>query len=207
MTCQLVDAKGSYLTKMSQIDKQLLPWQVLENRDVYVAEPWMTVSIQRVKLPNGTEIEDYHKINLGEFSVIFAETPDGKVLVERQYKHGLGRVTLTLPAGAIHKFETPLEGAKRELLEETGYKSDNWKSLGSYVAHGSYECGKAHLFKASQVYQVSEPNSGDLEDMEILQMTPDEVVRTISQGDVELLGTMSTILLATHPLLQQGSTE
>lgn len=183
------------------MNSKLRPWDVLDSRDVYVAEPWMTVSVQQVRLPDGTVIDDYHQIKLGEFTVVFAQTSDGKILVERQYKHGLGRVTLTLPAGSINKGEDPLVAAQRELLEETGYRSDNWKPLGTYVPHGSYGCGKAHLFKASAVYQVAAPESGDLEEMEILLMEPAEVVKSISQGDVELLGTMSTILLATHPLM------
>lgn len=48
---------------------------------------------------------------------------DNKILLERQYKHALGFVSLTLPTGCLEEWETPIEAGKRELLEETGYSA------------------------------------------------------------------------------------
>ena len=85
------------------------------------------MSVQEVKLPNGRVVTDYFQVKLPEYSVIFAQTGDGMVAVERQYKHGLGWVSLTLPAGAIEKGEEPLDAAKRELLEERGCQCEDWE--------------------------------------------------------------------------------
>ena len=181
---------------------RLQPWEVLKNQELFVAEPWIKLSVQQVRLPDGRVVNDYYQIRLPEFTVIFAQTAGGGVIMERLYKHGVGEVSLVLPAGLIENGEDPLAAAQRELLEETGYTSDDWQPLGSFVEHGSYGCGKAHLFVARNAQQVADPDSGDLEDMEIILMKPEDVVNAICNGDVALLGTVAVIALATNPLLE-----
>lgn len=183
---------------------KLKPWEIISRREVFVAKPWITVEAQQVKLPDGRVISDYHWIDLKDYVMVFAQMADGKVIVERQYKHGVGRVTLTLPAGAIEDGEPPLEAAKRELLEETGYTSDDWQSLGTYVPHGSYGCGRAHPFLARNARWEATPNSGDLEDMEIVTMEVKELWDAVRSGDMCLVGSVATIALATNSLTSQG---
>lgn len=123
-------------------------WETRKNQKLFVAEPRIKLSVQQVCLPGGRVVDDYYQIRLAEFTVIFAQTTDGKVIVERQYKHGVGKVNLVLPAGVIEDGEDPLAAAQRELLEETGYTSDDWQPLGRFVVHDNYGCGRAHLFMA-----------------------------------------------------------
>lgn len=176
------------------------PWEILNNEEVFVAAPWIKLSVQRLRLPNGRVVEDYYQVELSDFVVIFAQTMDGKVVMERLYKHGVGKVTLILPSGVIEHGEEPSAAARRELLEETGYISNHWESLGSLVANGNYGCGKAHLFIARKARRVAEPKSGDLEDMEIVLMELEDVVDAFHEGDVSLLSTVATIALSTNPL-------
>lgn len=175
-------------------------WEVLKTEDLCIAAPWIKLSVQQLRLPDGTEVDDYHQVSLGEFVIIFPWTGDERVVMERQYKHGLGKVTLTLPSGLIEDGEEPMEAARRELMEETGYASDQWKQLGSFVVHGNYGCGRAHLFKATDACRFKEPASGDLEEMDIVLMNLDEIKFAFKSGDIGLLGTMATIALATNPL-------
>lgn len=182
----------------------LNPWVVTEAHDVFVAKPWIRVEKQQILLPSGAVVSDYYQIELPDYCIVFAETADGRVIVERQYKHGAGKVTLTLPAGSLEENESPLEAAQRELLEETGYASDQWQGLGSYVLNGNHRCARAHIFRARQVQLVAEPNSGDLEDMEIVLMPVEDLIEAIRTNDISLMGTMATIALATNPLIQRG---
>ena len=151
---------------------------------------------QEVRLPNGDMVPDYHYIHLSDYVVIFAQTPEGKVVVERQYKHGLGRVSIALPAGGIHNGEQPVDAAERELFEETGFRASNWESLGIFALHGNYGCGNSHIFMSTQARKVAEPNSGDLEEMEILLMEPGELVRSIKTGEIGFVATVATVALA-----------
>lgn len=167
----------------------------------------MEVSVQEVRLPDGKVVNDYHKITLSDYVIIYAETKQGTVIVERQYKHGVGRVNLTLPAGGIFEGESPLAAAQRELMEETGHAGGSWYEMGAFVIHGNYGCGTAHLFKATGVEAVAEPNSGDLEEMEILLMTPRELFASILDGEIALLGSAAAVALATNSLLDDPATD
>ena len=126
----------------------LYPWEVISSQVILESKPWMKINVQQVRLPNGQVVDDYHNISIADHVIVYAETVEGLVIIERQYKHGVGRVSLTLPAGGILDGEEPLAAAERELLEETGYSADAWHELGVFVVHGNYGCGKAHIFKA-----------------------------------------------------------
>lgn len=69
----------------SKIRKKLDPWEIIESHEV--------------RLPDGTVVDDYYYIRLQAHTVIIAKTTEGQVIVERQYKHGAGKVCLVLPAG------------------------------------------------------------------------------------------------------------
>ena len=186
---------------MTAID--LSPWVVTGTRQVFDAAPWFKVEQDQIQMPRGRTVDDYYQIKLADYVTIFAETEDHRIIVERQYKHGPRKVTLTLPAGQVESNEPPLRAAQRELLEETGYVSDLWRPLGSFVLHGNYGCGRAHMFRASKARQVAEPDSGDLEDMEIVLMPLADLIDSVRTSEVCLMGTMATIALATHPLIQR----
>lgn len=178
----------------------LLDWETIESKEVFAAPPWIKLFVQQVKLPHGRIVNDYHQIQLGDHVAIVAQTDEGKILMERQYKHGVGKVSLILPGGLIEGEEQPLEAAKRELLEETGYATEQWENLGNFVANANYGCGKIHLFVARHIKQVAEPDSGDLEEIQLVLMSPDELVDAIRQGDVIVMGVVMAIALAIHPL-------
>jgi hypothetical protein len=121
-------------------------WKVLKEESVYEARPFLEVWQQEVKLPDGSIIPDYHRVWVIDYALIWAETSDGKVILEKQYKHGVGEVTCTFPSGGIEPGESPQLAAERELLEETGYTATAWESLGAYPVQGNYGCGRAHFF-------------------------------------------------------------
>lgn len=177
----------------------LKPWETLETKEIFVYEPWIRLSVQKVRLPDGRIIDDYYQIALVEYTAVYAQTADGKVVMERQYKQGVGKVTFTLPQGMIEKNEDPLATAQRELLEETGYASDDWQSLGSFICSANYGCGKAHIFIVKNARKVAEPSSGDLEEMEVILVRPKDIVDMIHRGEIHTLGTVAVIAIAQNP--------
>jgi len=150
-----------------------------------------------VELPNGRALDDFYRIILPHFAVAVPFTKAGEMVMIRSYKHGAERVTLCAPAGLINPGESPLQAAQRELLEETGYSSPDWRDLGSFVVEGNRQCGTAHLFLARDSSQVTVPNNPDpYEAVQIELMKPHDFLRAVDGGDVALLATVSAVCLA-----------
>lgn len=175
-------------------------WEVIASREVYAAPPWIRVLQERVKLPDGRIVDDYHRLELPDFVIVYPQTPDGEVVVERQYKHGPAHMVLTLPAGAVDSGEAPLAAAQRELLEETGYCAPEWHALGSYTALGNYGGGCAHIFLARGCVKTAEPDSGDLEHTTVLSFSGDELMRLTLSGRIDLIGNVAAVMLAAAKL-------
>jgi ADP-ribose pyrophosphatase len=173
------------------------PWKVLASTPVYRFDPWIAVERQTIELSDGRVVNDYHRITLQDFAGIVAQAEDGRFLVTRQYRHGPGRVCLTLPGGALDPGEAPLEAAKRELREETGYEAPRWKALGSFAVNANYGCGTAHFFAAEGARQTAALNSDDLEETELLLLSRQELRAALARGDFPALGAVAAILLAT----------
>ena len=102
-------------------------WKVLRER-VVLERKWLTITEQRVALPRNVELE-FHLVSSPDWTSVLALTPERQVVVVEQYRHALQGISRELPAGVIDPGETPLQAAKRELLEETGYASDDWRVL------------------------------------------------------------------------------
>ena len=101
-------------------------WKVLES-EYLIRRPWLTARRDRAELPDGRINNEYYVLEYPDWVNIIAVTEDGDIVLERQYRHGLGNTCYELPCGVIEKGETPLEAAKRELLEETGYAGGQWQ--------------------------------------------------------------------------------
>ena len=183
------------------MDKRFDPWTVLSSREVYADAPHLTVSVQRVRLPDGREIADFHRLVMPDYALVWPETADGRVLVLRQYKHGVGAVSLTFPAGTFDPGEEALACAKRELKEETGYEAASWRPLGRYVTHANSFGHAGHLFVAQGCRKAAEPQSGDLEETELLPMTRRELLDAARRGEFKLMSQIALLALVTHPEL------
>lgn len=182
----------------------LQPWKTLQTKDLVVAPPWLTLSVEQVQLPDGQIVDDYYHLRLQDYAIIFAQVPDGRVIMLRQYKHGVGRVSLMLPGGGLAAEETPLEAAQRELLEETGYTAEHWQALPNFVSSANYRGSQGYIFAAHNAQKIAAPNSGDLEDMDVVLMTPEAVITAVKMGEVVVLGALAAIALALNPLFREA---
>jgi ADP-ribose pyrophosphatase len=171
-------------------------WRVLERRTLIDRLPWYRIEEQRIELPDGRVIDDFPRMDLRDYAIVVALTPARELLTHRMYRHGVGRVTLDLVAGLIEDGEEPLLAAQRELREETGYESGDWSALGSYVVNSNYGCGRMHAFVARDARRVTQPNSGDLEEMELVLRPFTVAVEDLRAGRFELLSAAAALALA-----------
>jgi len=106
------------------LDSKPQKWQRL-NRETLLDTKFLKVFEDTVKLPSGDVFDDYSVVTLPNGVVIVATDVDGRLIAQFEYKYAIDKVILNLPSGGVEKGETPLEAAAKELLEETGYSSDD----------------------------------------------------------------------------------
>ena len=171
-------------------------WKTLARRVILSYHPWMEIAVERVELPDGKVIDEFLSVKTRDFAMVVAVTDDGRIVMERSYKHGVRRVALSLPAGYLEAGEPPLEAAKRELLEETGYEARSWQALGSFVVDGNYGVCTEHAFLAHGARKIREPNAGDLEEITIELHARDEILVALRSGEIAQLASAAALGLA-----------
>jgi ADP-ribose pyrophosphatase len=180
------------------------PWQVLGNRELFAAPPFLRLTVERVRLPDGRVVDDFHQVALRDYALVVPRLADGRFLLLRQYKHGVRAAGLHPPGGYLAPGETPLAAAQRELLEETGHSAAIWRALGTFTVDANQGCGRAHVFAAEGVRLTATANHGDLEAMELVCLTPDQLRAALTRGEINVLGAAAALALA---LLPQPSAE
>jgi ADP-ribose pyrophosphatase len=140
-------------------------WTKLGERSLHSG--WRTIVGRRYRTPDGVEREFEIKIE-DDTAVVFAVTADEQVVLVREFRPGPEESLLELPGGAVSPGEEPLEAARRELLEETGYAGD-LRAVGAIV-DCAYSTRRRHSFVATEARQVQEPSPHDGEFPEVVLM-------------------------------------
>jgi len=162
--------------------RKLRAWTVLAERKLLSTEPWFSVSVQKVQLPDGSIIDNYHQIIFPDYVTIVARDKMGNYIMVRKYCHGFRRTCMVTPGGMKNRREKPLAGAVRELLEETGYVAGRWVQLGCYMQHSNYGCGSVYMFLADSCVKRFEPDSGDIEEMDVVLLSKKEMKKYMKSG-------------------------
>ena len=108
---------------------------------------------------------------------------DPIVILERQYRHAAGQFLIELPAGRIESKETPLAAAKREMIEETGYRAKKWTLLTKYFASPGFLGEWMQIYLAREISPGKAQPEAD-EQIEILRVPLSEALALIGQNKI-----------------------
>lgn len=179
-------------------------WTIRSTQNI-VEHPYVSVSFQEIELPDGRVIDDWPIIRTKNYVNAFVLDQFGRAMLLEGYKHGLGRSNWQVLGGYLEEGEDPLQAARRELIEETGYQSDEWQYLGSYVVDANRYVGTGHFFLAKNARQVAQPDHDDLERFVVRWVSPDDFREALFDGRVGIISYAVNISLALLALQESAN--
>jgi len=158
----------------------LKPWKIVSSKHIY-----KNVRIDQCELPDGKVIEGFVLDFASDWATVVAITPDQQVVMEKQYRHGIRQTILEIPGGVIDVEDaSPLEAARRELLEETGYTSDNIIQIGKVYPNPANQVNTMHYFLALDAKKVAEQHLDSTEAIEVVLKPLEEVICMARTGEL-----------------------
>ena len=156
--------------------------KIVSSREVYKCGLFRDTEEEATD-PSGFDIKRSIVRHLGS-AVMMAVDEKSRILLVRQFRLPAAKNLWELPAGRLDAGEKPLEAARRELREETGYKARNWKRLASFWPSPGYVGEKMTIFLATGL-TAGEPQPMEDERIECRWFTRKELDRMIREGKIE----------------------
>ena len=175
-----------------------LAWERVDVKHI-VRNEWIDIREEAYRFPDGTVFTPFYSYSRRNYVVIVASDTDLNYLCVRQFRQGLKKVTTEFPAGGMERTdgkeygaadndkltEDALDAAKRELLEETGYSSDDWTHLLTIPSNATIADNYAYIFRAKNCRKVAGQDLDDTEFLNVKLYTAEEIEKMIFSGDFQ----------------------
>lgn len=166
-----------------------LPWETLSSEVAY-RNRWVGVVVDGVRLPNGATYQ-YTRLEPAGIGVgVIGMNAAGELLLEREYRHGVGAVIWQIPGGLAAAGEDLQPAGLRELLEETGYAPatitpQTVRYLGSVWDNPAMGVGQSHIYLARGLVPTGAPHRDDGEFVTLHWVQPDWLKRAVRSGEIK----------------------
>jgi 8-oxo-dGTP pyrophosphatase MutT (NUDIX family) len=177
-----------------------LKWKILKSEYLF-KDLWFTVRKDTCETPDGKIVSPYYVYEFPTWVTAVALTEDGKVILERQYRHGIGETNYEIPGGCVDDTDKNYEEAiARELLEETGYEFTHYEYLGKTCANPSTNNNWMHMYLATGGKKVKEQELDHNEDIDIHLASLDELKQLLRDNQIIQSMHVTTIMYALNKL-------
>lgn len=184
---------------------KVLQERVLSSQEVFEGRI-IRVRRDEVELPGGRRSAREVVEHPGAVAVV-AVDDQGEVLLVRQYRHAVGRVTLEIPAGTLKPGEDPLDCARRELEEETGCRAESFHRLASFYTTPGFTSELMHLYLAEGLRSGAQ-NPDEDEDLELVRLPLPKALEVVTEEDRGDGKSLAGLLLAEkHLRCRKGPTK
>lgn len=178
------------------------PWKTLHRETILNHSKYLSVEDHTVQLPDGRIIPHWPWVVLPDYVNVVIVTEAGQFVCFRQVKYAVQGTSLAPVGGYLEPGEDPLQAAKRETLEETGYEASQWLSLGTFRVGANRGLCTAHFYLALGARSVTEPDADDLEEQEMCLLSREEVEAALDAGEFKILAWTAIIALALRQIAQ-----
>ncbi|MBE5854696.1 MAG: NUDIX hydrolase [Lachnospiraceae bacterium] len=176
-----------------------LKWERVKTEHI-VKDEWIDFRRVAYKLPDGNVFSPFYNYSRRNYVIVVASDEQGKFLCVKQFRHGIEKVTTEFPAGGIERSgkqeyadgeedktsaEDALVAAKRELIEETGYESDEWQHLITIASNATMADNYAYVYRAKNCRKISGQHLDDTEFLGVEKHSAEEIEEMIRTGNFE----------------------
>ena len=187
--------------RQDRLEDRTLSWEETKCEHL-IKDRWIDLRRSTYRFPDGSEFSPFYSYSRRDYVVIVATDTEENYICVRQYRQGIGRVTTEFCAGGIERndgneyrqtgidpdkekevFENALSAAKRELLEETGYGSDEWEQLLSIPSNATIADNYAYIFSAKNCKRVSSQHLDSTEFLKVKLLSKTDIRERIKNGD------------------------
>ena len=159
-------------------------WEKIDSREVVDCNI-LRVRRDRSRSPRTGAVHDVHVLEMPDWINVVPVTAEGNVVLIRQFRHGMEETRLEIPGGAVEVGEAnPMEAARRELLEETGYAAETLLSLGSVAPNPAIQNNRCSSFLAVNAALAGGQQLDDGEDIEVEEVPFRSIPELIRDGTI-----------------------
>jgi len=172
-------------------------WTIKSVKDVS-SSSWFPIEQHTIELPDGRIVDDYFITTLADVVMVVPFTKKGKMVLVKQYKHGQKDFLIELPAGFVQKGKSVIASAVAELEEETGIRisTDKLIDLGKIAHIPTKSTQVVYGFLATQLEFNSTQDLDALEDIEVLEVQPMQVIEMVKSGELWVSDSVCFIMKA-----------
>jgi 8-oxo-dGTP pyrophosphatase MutT (NUDIX family) len=156
-------------------------WEIVSTRKDRTSS-FFNLRVDHARSPRTGETYDFYVLESSPWVNVLPITPDNKIVLVRQYRHGIRDNTLELPGGVIEPKDSPLQAALRELQEETGYTTSEIVELGWLHPNPAIQSNRCYTYLAKDVVLSGAQDQDDREDIEVVLCPLSEIPEMIRTG-------------------------